>query len=56
LSRPPVRWSGSMSGRCGSVAVMSSKVWTVWNRRPGEVGFYCLKGIGLILEMLNVEC
>jgi hypothetical protein len=29
LLRPPVRLSGSTSGLCGSVVVMSSKVWTV---------------------------
>ena len=31
---------GSVSGLYGSVAVTSSNTWTVWNRRPGEVGLY----------------
>src|SRR2546425_7650394 len=45
LLRPPVRWFGSTSGLCGSVAVISSKVWTVWNRWPGDVGLNFLIGI-----------
>ena len=40
LFRPPERCSGSTSGLCGSLVVISSKVWTVWNRWPGEVGLY----------------
>src|SRR5215470_11689301 len=38
LLRPPVVCIGSTSGLCGRSVVMSSKVWTVWNRDPGDVG------------------
>ena len=38
LLRPPVLCSGSTSGLCGSCVVISSKVCTVWNRVPGDVG------------------
>src|SRR5688500_4344131 len=45
LLRPPDLRSGSMSGRCDSVVVMSSNVWTVWKRRPGDVGLYLRIGM-----------
>src|SRR5436190_22873672 len=45
LLRPPVLCIGSTSGLCGSVVVISSKTWTVWNRWPGEVGLYFLMGL-----------
>src|SRR5215218_82079 len=38
LLRPPVLFIGSISGLYGSWVVISSKVWTVWKRLPGEVG------------------
>src|SRR5438876_8507600 len=40
LLRPPDSCCGSTSGLYGSDVVMSSKVWTVWNREPGDVGLY----------------
>ena len=40
-----MRWSGSTSGLCGSDVVISSKVWTVWNRWPGDVGLYLRIGM-----------
>src|SRR3954468_15477384 len=45
LLRPPVLLSGSTSGLYGSCVVISSKVWTVLNRDPGDVGLNCLMGI-----------
>jgi hypothetical protein len=38
LLRPPDFLSGSVSGLYGLVSVISSNTWTVWNRRPGDVG------------------
>jgi hypothetical protein len=40
LFRPPDLGSGSVNGLYGFVAVISSKVCTVWNRRPADVGLY----------------
>src|SRR6185312_7320021 len=45
LLRPPVLRSGSTSGLYGSWVVMSSKVCTVWNRVPGDVGLSLRNGI-----------
>src|SRR5438132_11497981 len=45
LLRPPVACIGSTRGLCGSSVVISSKVWTVWNREPGDVGLYFLIGM-----------
>src|SRR5215510_15285332 len=45
LLRPPVVCIGSTSGLYGSSVVMSSKVCTVWNREPGDVGLYLRIGI-----------
>src|SRR5215470_9440719 len=47
LLRPPDRCSGSTSGLCGSLVVISSNTWTVWNRWPGVVGLNLRIGIGL---------
>src|SRR3954453_10615122 len=47
LLRPPVRFFGRSSDFSGSVFVISAKSATVPKRRPGEVGLYCLSGIGL---------
>src|SRR2546426_6790803 len=49
LLRPPVRWFGSTSGLCGSLVVISSKVWTVWKRWPGDVGLNLRIGIKTLL-------
>ncbi len=38
LLRPPDLRSGSVSGLCGVSVVISSNTWTVWNRRPADVG------------------
>src|SRR2546423_15521312 len=40
LLRPPVLLSASTRGLYGSCVVISSNVWTVWNRVPGDVGLY----------------
>ena len=45
LLRPPVLCSGSTSGLYGSCVVTSSKVGTVWNRVPGDVGLSLRNGI-----------
>jgi hypothetical protein len=45
LFRPPDLCNGSVSGRYGCFAVISSKVWTVWNRRPADVGLYLRMGM-----------
>ena len=45
LLRPPLFFSGSSRLFSGSVFVISSKVETDMNRRPGEVGLYLRTGI-----------
>src|SRR5215207_10010489 len=49
LLRPPERCRFSVSGRYGSAVVISSKVCTVRNRVPGDVGLNLRIGISLIL-------
>ena len=53
LLRPPDFFSGSVSGRCGSLVVISSNTCTVWNRRPADVGLYVRIGI---CEPCNEKC
>src|SRR5215471_7210399 len=55
LFRPPVRFSGSTSGLCGSCVVISSNTCTVWNRRPGDVGLYLRIGIIVNPERRRTE-
>src|SRR5262249_6987567 len=47
LLRPPEVCIGSTNGLCGSSVVMSSKVCTVWNREPGDVGLNLRMGMVL---------
>src|SRR5271169_7094735 len=56
LSRPPVRFRGSVRDFSGWSFVISSNVRVVMNRRPGDVGLNCLSGIvsfplGLLEEL-----
>src|SRR3972149_9569206 len=44
---PPRSCLGSVRDLRGLVSVSSSKLWTVKNRRPGDVGLYFLSGIGV---------
>jgi hypothetical protein len=48
--RPPVRFLITTRLFSGRVFVISSKVSTVWNRRPADVGFSFLTGIVLVLS------
>src|SRR3954470_23570763 len=45
LLRPPVLRIGSISALCGSCVVISSKIGTVWNRVPGDVGLSLRNGM-----------
>jgi len=47
LLRPPDFCSGSVKGLYGASVVISSNTWTVWNRRPADVGLYVRMGMAL---------
>src|SRR3990172_4967544 len=51
--RPPVFLSGTSRDFSGVRLVTSSKVATLWNRRPGDVGRYFLTGIALRPSMIG---
>src|SRR4029453_6398293 len=55
LLRPPERCRFSVSGLYGSLGGISSKVWGVIWRRPGDGGLYLRIGISVILSMRNAK-
>src|ERR1044071_583718 len=58
--RPPVPGLGARSERSGLSFVISEKSETVWNRRPGLVGFRLRRGMSASLEQVDpvvrMEC